>query len=149
MSLENGIKQTIEADTLEECKRKLYEKYGEDYDIEKRESIFKPCGFLGLKQKEVQRVTYTVKHKKAYENSSNYSQYSSYQAMSRENEEEKLKKNREEILRQQSDIVLASTLNTLSKQVSEINNKINTINTNINTSSKRILICYMGCHALL
>ena len=138
MSLENGIKQTIEADTLEECKRKLYEKYGEDYDIEKRESIFKPCGFLGLKQKEVQRVTYTVKHKKAYDNSSNYSQFTNYQAMSRESEEEKLKKNREEILKQQSDIILNSTLNNLAKQVNEINNKITTINTNIATNSNEV-----------
>ena len=70
MSLESGIKQTIEGDTLEECKRKLREKYGDDYTIENRESIFKPCGFLGLRQKEVQRVTYTVIHKKAYDNTS-------------------------------------------------------------------------------
>ena len=85
MSLESGIKQTIEGDTLEECKRKLREKYGDDYTIENRESIFKPSGFLGLRQKEVQRVTYTVIHKKAYDNSSYIS------ARDREKEEKNLK----------------------------------------------------------
>ena len=32
MALDSGIKQTIEGDTLEECKRKLREKYGDDYE---------------------------------------------------------------------------------------------------------------------
>ena len=127
MALESGIKQTIDGDTLEECKRKLYEKYGNDYNIEKRESIFKPSGFLGLRQKEVQRVTYTVIHKKSYDNES-------YVA-SRENEEKELERNRQDILRNQSNIVLTSTLNTLSNQIQEMNQKISSMNNNITTSN--------------
>ena len=46
MSLDSGIKQTIEGDTLEECKRKLREKYGDDFNIETRESIFNLQAFL-------------------------------------------------------------------------------------------------------
>ncbi len=130
MSLDSGIKQTIDGDTLEECKRKLYEKYGNDYNIEKRESYFKPSGFLGLKQKEVQRVTYTVIHKRSYENET----YST----SRESEEEKLQRNREDILKKQSDILLANTLKNLTTQVQDMNTKINSLNTNITTASNEI-----------
>ena len=68
MSLESGSILTIEGNTLEECKRKLYEKYGNDYNIIERKSIIKPSGFLWLKQKEIQQVSYTVNHKRSYQN---------------------------------------------------------------------------------
>ena len=129
MSLENGIKQTIEGDTLEECKRKLHEKYGDDFTIENRESIFKPSGFLGLRQKEVQRVTYTVIHKKAYDNSSYVS------ARDREKEERELERSRQAILNQSKDLVINSTLNTLTTKIEEMNKQITTMSSNISANS--------------
>ena len=62
MSLDNGIIQTIVGDTLEECKQKLFAMYGRDYQIVKRESKFFRTGFLGLRQKEKQVITYTIKN---------------------------------------------------------------------------------------
>ena len=129
MSLESGIKQTIEADTLEECKRKLREKYGDDFTIEGRESIFKASGFLGLRQKEVQRVTYTVNHKRSYDNES----YVSYR--DKEKEQQEMELNRKKILEEQSNLVLTSKLNTLTNQIQEMNNKISTMNTNITSAT--------------
>jgi len=132
MSLNSGIKQTIECDTLDECKRKLFEKYGDDYEIENRESIFKPAGFLGLRTKEVQRVTYTVKHKKAYENETVVS------SRNQESESERLERNRKEILQNHSSQLITSTLNSLTNQVQEMNRTINSINSNISSSSSEM-----------
>ena len=129
MSLENGIKQTIEGDTLEECKRKLHEKYGDDFTIENRESIFKPSGFLGLRQKEVERVTYTVIHKKAYDNSSYVS------VRDREKEERELERSRQAILNQSKDLVINSTLNTLTTKIDEMNKQISSMSSNISANS--------------
>ncbi len=127
MSLDSGIKQTIEGDTLEECKRKLREKYGDDFNIETRESIFKPAGFLGLRQKEVQRVTYTVIHKKAYDNTSYIN------TRDREREEKELERSRQAILNQSKDLVINSTLNTLAGKIEEMNKQISSMSTNISS----------------
>ena len=129
MSLESGIKQTIEGDTLEECKRKLREKYGDDYTIENRESIFKPSGFLGLRQKEVQRVTYTVIHKKAYDNSSYIS------ARDREKEEKELERNKQAILQNSNNLIINSTLNTLASKVEEMNKQISSMSSTMVSNS--------------
>ena len=85
MSLDSGTLLTIQGATLAECKRKLQEKYGDDFEIKNRESVFKSCGFLGLKQKEVQVVTYIINHRRAYDNNS-------YSSRDRESEEAQLEK---------------------------------------------------------
>ena len=128
MSLDSGIKQTIEGDTLEECKRKLREKYGDDFNIETRESIFKPSGFLGLKQKEVQRVTYTVIHKKAYDNSSYVT------VRDREKEQQELERSRNAILANNSNLVVTNAISNLATKLDEMNRQINSMSTNISTS---------------
>lgn len=130
MSLENGIKQTIEGNTLNECKLKLKEKYGDDFTIEDRESIFKPCGLFGLRHKEIQRVTYTVNHKKAYSNETVYN--------NRDDEAAQLEKNRQAIIQNQNNIILNSTINQLASKMEEMNKQLNTINTNINTSTGEV-----------
>ena len=129
MSLDSGIKQTIEGDTLEECKRKLREKYGDDFNIETRESIFKPSGFLGLKQKEVQRVTYTVIHKKAYDNSSYVT------VRDREKEQQELERSRNAILANNSNLVVTNAISNLATKLDEMNRQINSMSTNISTSA--------------
>ncbi|MCR4899298.1 MAG: hypothetical protein K5907_00595 [Treponema sp.] len=129
MALDSGIKQTIEGATLEECQRKLYEKYGQDYHIENRESVFKPCGFLGLRTKEVQRVTYTVK--KSYSNEPYSFQR---EVRNEEDESEKLERNRREILQAQTNVVL----NSLANKVDEMTKKLNTMNTNIYNSGNEV-----------
>ena len=121
MTLENGIKQKIEGDTLDECKEKLFKLYGRDYSIENRESKFKRYGFLGLRQKEVQVVYYTVNHKKAYDSESMYV---------KESEELQLERNRRAILENQNNLLITSHMNQVStkleamtKQLEELSKK--------------------------
>ena len=131
MSLESGSVLTIEGNTLEECKRKLYEKYGNDYNIIERKSIIKPSGFLWLKQKEIQQVSYTVNHKKSYQNES-------YSEKERETEEEKLERNRQAILQSQSNMMLTNTLSNLTNQMQEMNRQISSMNNNITTATNEV-----------
>lgn len=128
MSLTSGTIQTIEGATLTECKMKLQKLYGDDYEIKDRQSILKSSGFLGLKQKEVQVVTYVVNHKKAYDNSI-------YQERDRESEAERLEKNRQAILQTQNTTVVNMALNTLATKVDDLSKQLTTINTNINTAN--------------
>ena len=136
MSLESGIKQTIEGATLDECKRKLHQKYGDDFNIEDRSSYFKSCGFLGLKQKEVQVVTYTVNHKKAYDNNSYYSERP--RERSRESEEAEFEKNRQAILQAQQNTAMAGAIKSLSQQMEEMNKQMSSMNNNINQASGEV-----------
>lgn len=115
MTYENGIKQSIEGDTLDECKKKLYELYGRDYSIENRESKFKRYGFLGLKQKEVQVVYYTVNHKKAYDSDTFYG---------KETEELQLEKNRRAILEKQNNLILTSHMNQVTNKLDEMTKQL-------------------------
>ncbi len=115
MALENGIKQKIEGDTLEECKDKLYSMYGKNYNIENRESKFKRCGFLGLKQKEVQVVYYTVNQRKAYDLENMYD---------KESEELQLERNRRAILEKQNSLLISSSMNQMSTKIDEMTKQI-------------------------
>ncbi len=139
MSYESEIKQTIEGQTFDECTRKLYEKYGNDYKILNRESIFKPV-FFGLKTKEIQRVTYIVKHHKSFSEEDyipqNVGQAPKYvqpqqqiqkplELRNTENEERKLKENRDAILNIQTTKALTSIVNKMdevTKRLDSFNN---------------------------
>ena len=131
MSLESGTLLTIEGATLAECKRKLQDKYGDDYEIKNRESVFKSCGIFGLKQKEVQVVTYVINHKRAYEN------YSP-SVRDRESEEEQLEKNRQAILQAQNATLINGAITTLANKMEEMNKQINSINSNITSATSEV-----------
>ncbi len=122
MALENSVKQKIEGATLDECKEKLFKMYGKDYNIEDRQSTFKRCGFLGLRQKEVQVVTYTVNHRKAYSSDDLYGD--------KENEALQLEKNRLAILQKQNNILMSSQMNQVSAKIEELNKKLEDFKTN-------------------
>ena len=89
--------------------------YGKNYNIENRESKFKRCGFLGLKQKEVQVVYYTVNQRKAYDSEYMYD---------KENEELQLEKNRRAILEKQNNLLLASHMTQVSTKLEEMTKQI-------------------------
>ena len=57
---DNRITKKITAPTLAECKAKLYDLYGTDYEIISKKQDFKG-GFFGLFQKEVVTVEYMEK----------------------------------------------------------------------------------------
>lgn len=125
MSLDNGIIQTIVGDTLEECKQKLFAMYGRDYQIVKRESKFFRTGFLGLRQKEKQVITYTIK--KAYEQPSYYE---------REDESRRLEQNRLALLEKQaSDVKLMSSITArIDEMQKNMEQKLSQININVANS---------------
>lgn len=131
MPFDNDIKQTIEADTFAECKAKLYERYGNDYKIENKETKIKHVGLFGLRQKEVQVVTYTVPHKKIYENDTHY-----YSEEKKTLEEERLQKNREAILQQQKEVLLTNTLNQMSNQIQEMTTQLASMGTTMKNKSE-------------
>lgn len=131
MSLESGSILTIEGNTLEECKRKLYEKYGNDYNIIERKSMIKPSGFLWLKQKEIQQVSYTVNHKRSYQNEV-------YSEKDRKSEEAELERNKQAILQSQSNMMITKTLSTLTNQMQEMTRQISSMNSNITTVSNDV-----------
>ncbi len=131
MQFENEIRQTIEADTLAECRQKLYAQYGNDYKIESKETKLKHVGLFGLRQKEVQVVTYTVPHKKIYDNDTNY-----YSEQKKASEEERLQKNRDAILQQQKDVLLTNTLNQMSTQIQEMTSQLASMGTTMKNKSE-------------
>ncbi len=131
MSLESGSILTIEGNTLEECKRKLYEKYGNDYNIIERKSMIKPSGFLWLKHKEIQQVSYTVNHKRSYQNEV-------YSEKDRKSEEAELERNKQAILQSQSNMMITKTLSTLTNQMQEMTRQISSMNSNITTVSNDV-----------
>lgn len=136
MSFESGIRQTIEGATLDECKRKLYQKYGDDFNIEDRSSRFKNCGLFGLRQKEVQVVTYTVNHKKSYDG--DYSSSVKPSEKSRESEEEKFEKNRQAILQNQTTSAVTSAIKNLTQKIDEMSSQMSSMNNNLNQATGEV-----------
>lgn len=55
--------QTITGKNFEDCKQKLFETYGHNYDIRGQRPILKP-GFLGFGQKELYEVRFTIGQRK-------------------------------------------------------------------------------------
>ena len=104
MPLETEIRQHIDCDTFEECKEKLFKLYGQNYKIEKKDTILKNVGFLGLRQKEITRVYYTVPHANNY----NDAQQIQIQLDSRKKEAELLEKNRQEIIQKNSTYMMCA-----------------------------------------
>ena len=58
--------------TLEDCKRKLYDKYQERYQILTWKAVLKP-GILGFGQKELVKVTYIIDDRLSYASPKQYS----------------------------------------------------------------------------
>lgn len=86
MALEDEIKQTITGDSFEECRKRLYNTYGADYQIIDKQSKPVAYGLFKLKKKYVVEVTYTIGHRESY-NSTNLKR-----------QEDEFEKNRQAIL---------------------------------------------------
>lgn len=137
MAFEDEIVQTIEGDTLEDCRIKLFELYGHDFQIRDKQTIFKPTGFLHLHKKEVQKVYYVVNHRKSYEPLQ--PTYSNIQKAAVQNvkisQEEELEKNRQAILQNQSNILVNSQLKQMSSTIEEMNKTINSLKSGIDVAA--------------
>jgi len=140
MAFEDEIVQTIEGDTLEDCRIKLFELYGHDFQIRDKQTIFKPTGFLHLHKKEVQKVYYVVNHRKSYESVSPASTYSNMQKTAVQNvkisQEEELEKNRQAILQNQSNILVNSQLKQMTNTIEEMNKTISSLKNGIDVVSQ-------------
>lgn len=119
---DNEIEYKIEGDSIDECKKKLYDQYGKDYLIKDKKVEFRRAG-LFKKQKAVTVVTYVVNHQKSY-NMNKDSLYS----FDRRDEEEQLQRNRDEILQKQSAKLMSSQMiqmnNTLEEFKKDMNAKL-------------------------
>ena len=116
MPVDNSKLQYVDGDTLEECQKKLFDLYGRNYHTENRETIIKPCGFLGLRTKAVQRVWYTTVEEREKDEASN------------------LERNRQAILASQT----ATVLKSLANKVDEMSTKLNSMNTNITSATNEL-----------
>ena len=112
MSYDGEIEQKITGRSFEECKEKLFNAYGKDYRIIKKDIDFRPGGFLYLQKKPVTVVTYVVTHQKSYSSEGEF-----YSYPTKTSEEEQLARNRDAILQSQSNVLLT-------KQMSEMNNSL-------------------------
>ena len=115
MPVDNSKLQYIDGDTLEECQKKLFDLYGRNYHTENRQTIMKPCGFLGLRTKAIQRIWYTVQDKPDIEPPD-------------------LEKNRQAILASNA----AKVLTTLANKVDEMSTKLNSMNSNIASTTNEL-----------
>ena len=119
MAFEDEIEQKITGSTYEECKEKLFNKYGKAFRITSKVTDFRPAGFLHLHKKPVTVVTYVVNHQKAYSTESNRPFYTD-----RIPEEEQLARSREQILQNQSSVMLNSQMREMNKTIEELKNEM-------------------------
>lgn len=113
MPLDNGIPLTIVADTMEEVRIKLRKAYGQNYELLDKRTEFRRTGLFGLKQKEVQVVSYKTTQPKEEEKLVRYED--------RRKEQEQLEQNRKDLLEKfQNEFNNSKKLNELSTKMDEI-----------------------------
>lgn len=138
MNSENEIEYKIEGESLDECRKKLFNEYGKDYTIKDRKVEFKRLGFF-KKLKPVTVVTYVVNHQKSYNINKDEQKYYDF---TRKDEEEKLQRNRDEILQKQSAVLMSSQVmqmnNTLEEFKKDMNQKLQNLAVAANEKHKSI-----------
>ena len=129
MAYDDEIEQKITGRTYEECKEKLFNQYGKNFRITDRVTDFRPGGFLHLQKRPVTVVTYVVNHQKSYSPESSRSSFGNsfsapFPVMDRTPEEEQLARSREQILQNQSSVMLNSQMKEMSKSIEELKNEM-------------------------
>ncbi len=108
MGFDYDKKQKLTGKSLDDCKVKLYNTFGKDFRIIDKQIVQK-SGFLGFGKKDVTEVTYVTFHPNAYSPDSN-----SYDD---DAEAQRLAKNREGILQNQQNVLMAAQLSQINQQV--------------------------------
>lgn len=120
MNLNNslGYEQTIIVNNMAEARKKLYEQYGQDYNIKYTRQILSP-GFLGFGQKSKLQVTYEVKKRE-----------SSYDVKT--SVYDSFNKNKEELIKKTTNTTIENLLLNakLEDKLNDISNKIEKISAN-------------------
>ena len=111
---DDGIEQEITCDSYEDCKKKLYDVYGEDYEIHDKKLTLSR-GFLGFGQKEQVTVKYVVKERVRYASSNSSGDFlrRSAQQLYNDEEELRLEENRQAILQQQTSTLMNAQISAL------------------------------------
>ena len=127
MVSDNEIEYKIEGDSIDECKKKLYDQYGKDYLIKDKKVEFRRAG-LFKRQKAVTVVTYVINH----QISDNITKENMY-SLDRRDEEEQLQRNRDEILQKQSAKLMSS-------QMIQMNNTLEEFKKDMNVKLQKLAI---------
>ena len=101
-------KQKITGSSLDDCKEKLYQAFGKDFRIVDKKIVQKNT-FLCFGKKDVTEVTYVTFHPNTY--SPEVKTYDD------DTEAQRLAKNREEILKSKSDVLVTAKLNEMNQQM--------------------------------
>lgn len=135
MAFEDEIEQTITGETLAECKQKLFELYGHDYQIKDKKTIFKREGVFHLRQKEYQKVTYVVNHRKSYESTPVSPVNNRVSTEFQISQVEEFERNRQAIIQNQNNLLVNSSVKEMTKTVEELKKTINSLKENIATGA--------------
>lgn len=110
MAYDNEIRNTIQGDSLEDCKKVLFEKYGPNYKIIDQQSVLVSYGLFRLRKKYVKEVTYTVDYGNSYNESAEYKK-----------EAETLERNRQALL---INTQMSQVSNQMAQQIQELKNEM-------------------------
>lgn len=119
MMNEENQRLTIKGDSIDECKERLYNMYGKNYRIVDSKNEFVRYGLFNLGKKMQKVVTYTVLNHNIYDSNkgSSYSPSSEFDAQ--------FEKNKQEIIKNQSDVIIKAKLNELTKNIETLTTQVN------------------------
>lgn len=136
MSFQDELVQTIEGNTLKDCKEKLFQMYGHDYEIKDKQTLFKGVGFLHLKQKEYQKVWYVVNHRKSYEKTTATSNPLYKNGVSTViPQDEEFERNRQAIIQNQNNVLVNASIKQMTAAMEDMKKKIDEMKGEIATGS--------------
>lgn len=130
MAYDEDIELEMTGRNIDECRDKLFKMYGKDYRILNKSVDFRPAGLFHLQRKPVTVVTYVVNHQKAYNTDYNTYNAGSIYETPKLTEEERLAKNREEILQKQNNVLVNTQINQINSTLEEMNKKLNEVAVN-------------------
>ncbi|MCR4579639.1 MAG: hypothetical protein K5681_04750 [Treponema sp.] len=107
MSFDYDKKLKITGNSIDECKEKLFKTFGKDFRIVDKQIVQK-SGFLGFGRRDVTEVTYVTFHPNAYSPDS--------KSYDDDAEAQRLAKNREGILQNQSSVLMSAQISQLNQQ---------------------------------
>ena len=117
MGYYEDTKLTICGDSLAECKQKLSDLYGHNWKIIDQENKTVPYGLFKMRKKMQKVVTYVVEHHNVYNSGSGYGDVLS--------EEERLERNKQQILQAQQDVFMKAQINQMSQTLEEMRKDMN------------------------
>ena len=128
MAFQTDKKYTITAKNMEECREKLFQQYGNNYKIIDKNNVYVSGGFLNLQKRGAVKVTYVLVHQPDINEESVRERKLS--------EEEKLAKNRDQILKEKSDILINAQINQINSTMQEFMSSMDKKLENISAASK-------------